>query len=72
LKEFSPREGRTPAFLEAVAAKIVASGEAWISTVSLGGEAGTALRACITNYRTGAEDIDALIASLDRARADLC
>jgi glutamate/tyrosine decarboxylase-like PLP-dependent enzyme len=66
------REGRTPAFLEAVAAKVVASGEAWISTVSLGGEAGTALRACITNYRTGPEDVDALIASLDRARADLC
>lgn len=67
----SEREGRTPAFLEAVAAKVVASGDAWISTVSLGGEAGTALRACITNYRTEPEDLDALIAALDRARADL-
>lgn len=68
----SEREGRAPAFLEAVAAKVVASGDAWISTVSLGGEVGTALRACITNYRTGPEDLDALIASLVRARADLC
>ncbi len=68
----SEREGRAPAFLEAVAARVVASGDAWISTVALGGEAGTALRACITNHRTGPEDVDALIASLDRAKADLC
>ena len=68
----SEKESRTPAFLEAVAARVVASGDAWISTVALGGEAGTALRACITNYRTGPEDVDALIASLDRAKADLC
>jgi glutamate/tyrosine decarboxylase-like PLP-dependent enzyme len=65
------REERAPAFLEAVAAHVVASGEAWISTVGLGGEVGTALRACITNYRTGPEDIDALIASLARARQAL-
>lgn len=68
----SEREGRAQTFLEAVAAKVAASGEAWISTVSLKGEIGTALRACITSYRTGPDDVDALIASLDRARADLC
>jgi glutamate/tyrosine decarboxylase-like PLP-dependent enzyme len=62
------REGRSAAFLEAVAADVVASGEAWISTVSLG-EAGAALRACITNYRTGPEDVDALVAALARARS---
>ncbi|HEX4498318.1 MAG TPA: pyridoxal-dependent decarboxylase [Thermoanaerobaculia bacterium] len=62
------REGRSAAFLEAVAADVVASGEAWISTVALG-EAGPALRACVTNYRTGPEDVDALVAALDRARA---
>ena len=50
-----------------VAADVVASGEAWISTVVLG-EAGPALRACITNYRTGPEDVDALVAALGRAR----
>ncbi len=64
----SEREGRSAAFLEAVAADVVASGEAWISTVALG-EAGPALRACITNYRTGPEDVDALVASLARARS---
>lgn len=61
------RDGRSAAFLEAVAAHVVGSGEAWISTVSLG-EAGPALRACITNYRTGPEDLDALVAALGRAR----
>ena len=61
------REGSSAPFLDAVAADVVASGEAWISTVSLG-EAGPALRACITNYRTGPEDLDALVAALGRAR----
>jgi aromatic-L-amino-acid decarboxylase len=51
--------------LEAVAADLVAGGKAWISTVAM--DARTALRACITNYRTTAEDVDALIAALDRA-----
>jgi glutamate/tyrosine decarboxylase-like PLP-dependent enzyme len=60
-------EARPAGFLEGVAREVLASGEAWISTVSLG-EAGTALRACITNVRTGPEDVDALIASLGRAR----
>ncbi|HEV7503832.1 MAG TPA: aminotransferase class V-fold PLP-dependent enzyme [Thermoanaerobaculia bacterium] len=61
------REGRSASFLEAVAAYVVGSGEAWISTVVLG-EVGTALRACITNYRTNPEDVEALVASLGRAR----
>ncbi len=60
-------EGRTAAFLDRVAADVVASGDAWISTAVLG-EVGPALRACITNYRTGPEDIDALVAALGRAR----
>ncbi len=62
------REGRSAAFLEAVAADVVASGEAWLSTVALG-ETGPALRACITNYLTGPEDVDALVAALGRARS---
>ena len=61
------RDGRSTVFLEAVAADVLASGEAWISTVSLG-EVGPALRACITNYRTGPEDIEILMAALRRAR----
>src|SRR3954447_21840060 len=64
------KEGRSAAFLEAVAAHVVGLGEAWISTVSLG-EAGPALRACITNYRTGPEDLDALVAALGRARREV-
>jgi len=60
--------GRSAAFLEGVAADVVASGEAWISTAVLG-EVGPALRACITNYRTAPEDVDALVAVLGRARA---
>ena len=63
----SERDGRSAPFLDGVAADVVGSGEAWISTVVLG-EVGTALRACITNYRTGPEDVEALIASLGRAR----
>jgi glutamate/tyrosine decarboxylase-like PLP-dependent enzyme len=62
--------GRSAAFLEGVAAAVLASGEAWISTTAVG-EVGPALRACITNYRTGPEDVDALVAALDRARASL-
>ena len=60
-------EGRSAAFLEGVKEHVVASGEAWISTVVLG-ELGPALRACITNYQTGPEDLDALVAALGRAR----
>jgi glutamate/tyrosine decarboxylase-like PLP-dependent enzyme len=59
------RDGALPAQLEALAAAVVASGEAWISTVSI--DSGTALRACITNFRTRAADVDALIATLGRA-----
>jgi glutamate/tyrosine decarboxylase-like PLP-dependent enzyme len=58
---------RPAGFSEAVAQEVLASGEAWLSTVALG-EAGTALRACITNVLTGPADIDALIGSLEKAR----
>ncbi|HEY8022531.1 MAG TPA: aminotransferase class V-fold PLP-dependent enzyme [Thermoanaerobaculia bacterium] len=60
-------DGRSAAFLEAVAADVVGSGRAWISTVRLG-EAEPALRACITNVRTGPPDLDALVAALGAAR----
>ncbi|HXR97447.1 MAG TPA: aminotransferase class V-fold PLP-dependent enzyme [Terriglobales bacterium] len=54
----------------AVAQAVVASGEAWVSSVRLPSGA-AAIRACITNYRTQPADVDALIASLGRARAAL-
>jgi len=60
-------DGGSAAYLEAVAADVVGSGRAWISTVRLG-EARPALRACITNVRTGPADLDALVSALDEAR----
>jgi glutamate/tyrosine decarboxylase-like PLP-dependent enzyme len=64
------REGRSAAFLDGVAHDVVASGEAWISTVVLG-EVGPALRACITNFLTEPGDVEALVVSLGRARERL-
>ena len=59
--------GSSADYLEAVARKIVASGKAWISTTRLAGGI-PVLRACITNYRTGTGDLEALVADLDWAR----
>jgi aromatic-L-amino-acid/L-tryptophan decarboxylase len=57
-------------YLQAVAMKIVKSGKAWISTTQLRGKT-PVLRACITNYRTEAADIAALVEALDWARQEL-
>jgi glutamate/tyrosine decarboxylase-like PLP-dependent enzyme len=46
---------------------VLSSGQAWISTARIGSLA--VLRACITNYRTGPKDVDALVHVLNRARA---
>lgn len=55
-------------YLRAVCARVVSSGRAWLSTTLLGGTI-HALRACITNYRTGPDDVRALISALNDARA---
>lgn len=47
--------------------RVVTSGEAWISSTLLAGKQ-RVIRACITNYRTGPEHVDALVESLQRAR----
>ncbi|MGH9360352.1 MAG: pyridoxal phosphate-dependent decarboxylase family protein, partial [Thermoanaerobaculia bacterium] len=60
-------EGRGAEVLAEIAAEVVASGEAWINAVHLG-EVGPVLRACITNYRTGESDLEALVRALARAR----
>ncbi len=54
---------------EPIARAVVQSGEAWISTTRLRGE--VVLRACITNYRTGEDDIRALADCLTRVRGRL-
>jgi glutamate/tyrosine decarboxylase-like PLP-dependent enzyme len=63
-------EGRSAAYLHAVAMKVVGSGKAWISTTRLANSV-PVLRACITNYRTGANDIAALMGALEEARRQL-
>lgn len=60
-------EGGSPGYLQAVVQEVIGSGAAWISTTRLA-DGRTALRACITNYRTGPEDIAALVAALNGAR----
>lgn len=49
-----------------ISAAVVASGQAWISTVTLKGR--SVLRACITSYETRESDIDLLLDLLDDAR----
>jgi len=63
-------EGRSEAYLHKIAMHVVASGKAWISTTRLAGSM-PVLRACITNYRTQATDIEALIAALNEARSQV-
>ncbi|HEX5993970.1 MAG TPA: pyridoxal-dependent decarboxylase [Jiangellales bacterium] len=52
----------------AVAARVVASGQAWLSPVRLAGR--TALRLCLTSYRTRHRHIEDVVAALDQARAE--
>jgi len=51
-----------------VANAVIASGQAWISTIQVGGDKQPALRACITSFRTEARHIESLVAALDEAR----
>jgi glutamate/tyrosine decarboxylase-like PLP-dependent enzyme len=59
--------GRASAFLDAIANEIVTAGRAWISTTRIKNTI-PVLRACITNYRTDEEDINALVDDLEWAR----
>jgi aromatic-L-amino-acid decarboxylase len=59
--------GADPRWHARVAERIVASGEAWVSTVALAHR--PAIRACVINYRTGAAEIEALIRRFSKARA---
>lgn len=65
-----PGTGGKPVALRPVLDRVLASGQAWISIAELPG-IGPALRACITNYRTGTGDLDRLVAVLGRAREEV-
>jgi glutamate/tyrosine decarboxylase-like PLP-dependent enzyme len=66
----SSPQGRSAAYLEAIAQEVIASGKAWISTTRLRNTV-PVLRACITSYRTNTEDLRILISALNDARAKL-
>jgi aromatic-L-amino-acid/L-tryptophan decarboxylase len=55
-----------PPPLASIAKRVLESGVAWISVAQLGGR--SALRACITSYRTTERDLDSLCAVLSTAR----
>jgi aromatic-L-amino-acid decarboxylase len=61
-----PAIERGDATTGAVAGEVVRRGRAWISEVKLSGPR-TALRACITSYRTQPDDIRVLVDELERA-----
>ena len=60
-------EGRSGAYIEAIAQKVVSSGKAWVSVTRLR-EVQPVLRACVTSYRATPEDLQALINVLEEAR----
>ncbi len=62
-------QGAGAEYLARVAASVLASGQAWLSTVTLAGSR-PALRACITNHRTSPDDLDALVDTLATCRAE--
>jgi glutamate/tyrosine decarboxylase-like PLP-dependent enzyme len=59
---------RADVHIEAIARRVLDSGAAWISTTKIG-TGRTVLRACITNYLTGSDDIAALVQALNTARS---
>jgi glutamate/tyrosine decarboxylase-like PLP-dependent enzyme len=63
-------DGASAEVVEAVARGVVGSGEAWISATRVG-DGQPVLRACVTSFRTRTEDLDRLIALLDRVRRSL-
>lgn len=60
-------EGSASRYLEEIARAVVSEGKVWISTTRMGVDV-PVLRACVTNYRTEAEDVRALIEALNEAR----
>jgi glutamate/tyrosine decarboxylase-like PLP-dependent enzyme len=63
-------DGRSADYLEAIAHEVVSSGDAWISTTRVRGNI-PVLRACITSYRTNADDLRIMISALNASRVKL-
>jgi glutamate/tyrosine decarboxylase-like PLP-dependent enzyme len=61
------QEGSEARYLEEIAREVVTSGKTWISTARMGRDV-PVLRACITNYRTEAEHVRALVEALNETR----
>jgi hypothetical protein len=55
------------AAVQAIVGRVLASGRAWVSVAAFEGR--PVIRACVTNGETSADDVDALIAALEAARA---
>ena len=66
----STSRGRSQEYLADILDRVLETGETWISIVDLSGQ-GPALRASVTNYRTGPMDLEHLVELLNQARRDL-
>jgi glutamate/tyrosine decarboxylase-like PLP-dependent enzyme len=63
------RPDQPEGFADAVVQTVLASGQAWISTVRIGER--SAIRACITNYETNEDDLRRLVSTVSRAAAEV-
>lgn len=61
------QDGADAAWHQAVVERVVGSGAAWVSRVTLAGK--PAIRTCVISYRTTADEVDALVEALGEARA---
>ena len=58
-----------PGFARSICDRVIKSGEAWLPVYPVNGL--NTLRACITNYWTSDEDINALVDTVNKVRSDL-
>jgi aromatic-L-amino-acid/L-tryptophan decarboxylase len=58
-----------PSFTKRVCEKVIRSGEAWVSLYPVNGI--NTIRACITNYNTSPDDVNALVETVNRVRLEL-
>jgi glutamate/tyrosine decarboxylase-like PLP-dependent enzyme len=58
-----------PSFTKRICDWVIGSGEAWISLYPVNGI--NTIRACITNYNTSPDDVQALVSTVNRVRSEL-